>query len=55
MEKERKAAKKKIDAWNLAIEPVLRQLHKKTYPDEPFVFNTTHNKRQRRAKKGGIN
>ena len=55
MEKERKAAKEEIDAWNLAMEPILRQLHKETHPDESFVFDAAHGKRQRRAKKGGIN
>ena len=54
MEKERKAAKEEIDAWNLAMEPVLRQLHEEAHPDEPFVFDAAHGKRQRRAKKGGI-
>jgi len=54
MEKKRKAAKKEIDAWNLAMEPVLRQLYKEAHPDESFVFDAAHGKRQRRAKKGGI-
>ena len=54
MEKERNAAKKKINIWNLAIEPVLRQLYEEAHPDEPFVFDAAYSKRQRRAKKGGI-
>ena len=54
MEKERKAAKEKIDVWNLAMKSVLRQLHEEIYPDEFFVFNAVYGKRQRRAKKRGI-
>jgi hypothetical protein len=54
MEKERKAAKEEIDAWNLAMEPVFRQLHEETYPDKFFVFGAAYGKRQRRAKKERI-
>ena len=55
MEKERKAAKEKINVQNLAMEPVLRQLYKEAHPDKSFIFDAAYDKRQRHAKKGEIN
>ena len=52
---EKQAAKEEIDKWNNAAEPIYREIWERDHPEETWHWNPDYGKRERRAKKGGIN
>jgi hypothetical protein len=50
----KQAAKEEIDAWNAAAESIYKEIWQRDHPEEIWCWNADNGKRERRAKKGGI-